>query len=227
MKKIPVLVFLLILSSNSSAIAIPSFGTLMPDAGKFQGGSRTDIIFERDVKDYNSAKTNTYYYTCSYGFTEWFSVDALVGLGNVRSERIYEKELRYPFHFSGGYGWRAKLYKNEKYGVDWVCGFQHVSTHPGRQWYEGRKYSIIWDDWQVSTVLSKEFWNFKPYVGMKYSFIYLISKINYNRNRRISTSAPIGLVAGTDLRVNDYLYLNVEGRFFDETALNAGFTVKY
>jgi len=227
MKKILTIVILVLLFFGGSAAAIPSFGTLMPEKGKYQGGARSDFIFKRDVKDYDDAKTTAYYYKASYGLAEWFCLDGLIGMGDVRAKRIYEKEIRYPFIFSGGYGWRAKVYKNEKYGVDWVFGFQHVSTHPGMQWHESRKHEIIWDDWQISTVMSKRIWEVIPYCGMKWSFTYLISKINYNRNRRISTSPPIGLVVGTDLRVNNYIYLNVESRFFDETALNAGFTIRY
>lgn len=212
----------------SSAVAIPSFGTLMPKGGEYQGGARVDLIFDRDVKDYESAETAAYYYKASYGLADWFSIDTLVGIGNVRSDHILdEKELRYPNHFSGGYGWRAKLYKNEKYGIDWICGFQHVSTHPDKQWYNGRKYKVIWDDWQLSTLISKEIWALRPYCGVKWSFVYLISKVDNNRNRRLSNGHPIGLVVGTDVRINDYIYLNVESRFFDETALNAGFTVRY
>ena len=108
-----------------------------------------------------------------------------------------------------------------------VWGFQHISTPPGNQWHMGKKQQIIWDEWQLSTVISKKFWKFTPYVGMKYSFIYLIRRENGDRHRILSNGAPIGLVVGTDVKLNDYLYLNSEGRFFDELALNAGFTVRY
>jgi hypothetical protein len=56
--------------------------------------------------------------------------------------------------------------------------------------------------------------------------LYLISKTDGDSRRKLSKS-PLGLVVGTDLRVNDYLNLNIEGRFVDETALNTGITVRY
>jgi len=226
-KLISLILLVLLILFSSNAIAIPTFGTLMPKGGEYQGGARADFIFERDVKDYDAAETTAYYYKMSYGFADWFCFDGLIGMGNVLTEYKDEKELRYPYNFSGGYGWRAKLYKNEMHGIDWVFGFQHVSTHPSKQWLLERRHEIIWDDWQLSTLMSKQIWNFTPYCGMKWSFVYLISKLDGDRHRRISNSPPIGLVVGTDLRVNNYIYLNVESRFFDETGLNAGFTIRY
>ncbi len=219
--------FLCILSANT-AMAIPTYGTLMPRGGEYQGGGRADLVFDRDVKDYRDASSYTYQYTASYGFTDWFCVEGSIGLGDVVAEFDNMNKLRYPIKFSGGYGWRAKLYKNEKYGVDCVFGFQHVSTHPGaRRQVLGRKHEIIWDEWQFSTTISKEVWRLRPYCGTKWSFIYLISKTDGDRHRRLSNDSPIGLVVGTDLRLNNYLYMNVEGRLFDEEALNAGFTVRF
>ena len=229
MKKgfIPVIISIIIFYGGT-AWAIPTFGTLMPKKNNYQGGARADFIFERDVKDYNSASTNAFHYTASYGFADWFCIDTMVGLGNVKSEHIQDnKKIRYPYNFSGGYGWRAKLYKNKTSGTDWVFGFQHMSTHPSNEYSGGKQHDIIWDEWQISSTVSKKIWLFTPYCGMKWSFIYLINKLDYDRHRRISNSAPIGLVVGTDFRLIDYIHLNIEARFYDETALNTGFTVRY
>jgi len=212
----------------TSSLAIPSFGTHIPKSGEWQAGGRTDHIFKRDAKNYKDEKASAYHYTVSYGFSEWFSFDGMIGLGTVGAEFNDTGNLNYPASFSGGYGWRAKLYKNDKHQIDWVCGFQHMSTHPGaRRQVKGRKHEMIWDEWQFSTTISKKISRLTPYCGMKYSFVYLINKIDGDRHRRLSHGSPIGLVIGADLQVNSYLYLNAEGRFFDETALNAGFTVSY
>jgi hypothetical protein len=214
------------LGQGTAALAIPTFGTMMPKAGQWQAGGRADIILKRTVEDYRRASSAAYYYKCSFGFADWFCFDGLIGIGSVESERNTMKDLRYPANFSGGYGWRAKLYEGQ--GFSWAFGFQHVSTHPGkRRQVQGRKYEIIWDDWQLSTTVSKDIGRIRPYCGMKWSYVYLIDKIDGDRHRRLSSGSPIGLVAGTDLKITDYLYLNAEGRFFDETALNAGFTVSY
>jgi hypothetical protein len=212
----------------AGAIAIPSFGTLMPKSGEYQAGGRADLIFERDVKDYREEKASAYHYSISFGFADWFCFDGMIGLGTVGAEFEETGNLNYPANFSGGYGWRAKIYKNEKHKIDWVFGFQHMSTHPGkRRQVKGRKHEIILDDWQLSTMVSKKVWRLTPYCGMKWSFLYLINKIDGDRHRRISKGSQIGLIVGTDVQLNDYLYLNTEGRFFDETAFNAGFTVRY
>ncbi|MFH1753002.1 MAG: hypothetical protein ABH875_02355 [Candidatus Omnitrophota bacterium] len=230
MKKILFFIFssALLVICVTSTFAIPSFGTLMPERGRWQAGGRTDQIFKRDVRDYGDEKAGAYHYVISYGLSKWFSFDGMIGLGTVGAEFNDTGNLNYPSNFSGGYGWRAKLYRNDKHLIDWVWGFQHMSTHPdARRQVKGRKYEIIWDEWQLSTTVSKKISRLTPYCGMKYSFIYLINKVDGDRHRRLSHGSPIGLIVGADMRVSDYLYLNAEGRFFDETALNAGFTLRY
>lgn len=212
---------------HGCASAIPTFGTLMPEKGKYQGGARGDFIFDRDFKDFDEAGTSAYHYTASYGFTDWFALDGMIGLGDVVSELTGEKEIRHHFGFSGGYGFRAKLYEKKNHNLNWVAGFQHMSTHPPNEYYAGRQRDIIWDEWQFSTTASLGVWRFTPYCGLKWSFAYLIYKIDHDRHRRLSNGPPVGLVVGTDFKILDYIHLNAEGRFFDETGLNAGFTIKY
>lgn len=226
-KAILLIISFFFIFNNNSAIAISTFGTLMPKDGQYQGGGRADLIFDKKVKDYDSAKATAYLYKASFGLADWFCLDATIGLGNVRAELINEKKLRYPFNFAGGYGWRARIYQNKKYGIDWLFGFQHLCIHPQNQWHKGKKREIIWDEWQFSTILSKRIWNLMPYCGMKWSYTYLVNKVDGDRHRRLSNGSSIGLVVGTDVSMNDYIYLNAEGRFFDETALNAGFTIRY
>ncbi len=199
----------------------------MPKGGQWLGGARSDFIFNRRVEKYKSASTTTYLYNASYGFADWFSIHGLIGFGDVHARLKGDKTLRYPYNFAGGYGWRAKLYKNDKEKIDWVFGFQHISVHPGDQWHNSTKYQIIWDEWQLSTTVSKKVFNLTPYLGAKWSFIYLISKEDGDRKRRISNGSPVGFIAGTDMKINRYTYLNVEGRFLDEMGLNAGFTIRY
>jgi hypothetical protein len=213
---------------TDASYAIPSFGTQMPAANEYHAGYRSDIIFNRDVKDYEEAETTVHHYTLSYGFSDWFCFDGMIGIGDVEAEFVNRDKLRYSPHFSGGYGWRAKIYNNDEHGLDWVMGFQHMSTHPQkRRRVKGHKYNIIWDEWQVSTAFSKKFGRLMPYCGMKWSFIYLIDKVDGDRHRRLSNDSPIGLIVGADIKLNNYIFVNAEGRFFDEEALNAGFTIRY
>ncbi len=215
-------------SWTGAAHAIPSFGTQMPAAGKYHAGYRANFVFNRDVEDYEEAGTYAYHYELSYGFSDWFCFDGMIGLGGVEAEYTNRDKLEYSPGFSGGYGFRAKIYDNQRHELDWVMGFQHMSTHPGkRRQVKGHKYEIIWDEWQFSTTMSKKLWRFIPYCGMKWSFIYLIDKVDGDRHRKLSEGAPVGLIVGTDFRLNDYLFLNAEGRFFDEEAVSAGLTMRY
>lgn len=211
-----------------AAFAIPSFGTNMPKGKEWRHGARGDLIFGRRVESYKEAEISSYHYTLSIGLFDWLCLDGMAGVGTITSEYINSEKLRYTANFSGGYGWRAKIYKNKDWGIDWVIGFQHMSVHPGtRRQVKGRKHEIIWDDWQLSTTVSKKLWRFTPYCGTKWSTVYLISKTDGDWRRKLSKGTPVGLIIGTDFEINDRLFVSAEGRFIDETGLNAGFTFKY
>ena len=206
--------------------ATPSFGTVMPKAGKWQAGGEVNITFDKDVRDYEKAESNQYFYNLSFGFADWFSFDAKLGLGDVTAEPLSGADTYYRVGFAGGYGWRAKLFEDKKSRIKGICAFEHISTHPQRKKIYGIQHDIIWDDWQLELLASKSMGRLEPYCGIKGSLLYLIRKIDGNRTRR-SSRDHIGLIIGTDMRVSDYIFVNVEGRFFDETALSTGFTVRY
>ncbi len=220
------LILLLVFSHATTVNAVPSFGTIMPKEWGWQAGGEVSTVFNREVKEYNAAATTSYFYNLSFGFADWFSFDGKLGLGDITVEPKDGKSRHFDVHFSGGYGWRAKIFENKKKDVRGILSFQHISTHPQKENVNGLPYSIIWDDWQVHMLASKKIGRFSPYCGVKWSFVYLIRKINHNRNRRHSRDA-IGLIVGTDFKMGDYIYMNMEGRFFDETALSTGFTVRY
>jgi len=227
MKKIGVLAIIVVLLLNTCpAGAVPSFGTTMPDQNGWTAGGEVNVTFDRKgVKDYHEARSTQYFYNLSYGFADWFSVDAKIGLGDVEAKALFQGTARYNVGFAGGYGWRAKLFDDKKSGFKGIWGFEHISVHPDGKTIDGLEHDIIWDDWQVHATAYRQLGSMSPYCGLKWSFLYLIRKIDDDRSRRHSHD-PIGLIVGTDIQMNDYLFVNIEGRFIDETALSTGFTVK-
>jgi len=199
----------------------------MPEKGSWQAGFETNIVLERDAKDYQEVRSNQYFYNLSFGFTDWFCFDGKLGMGDIETESSVVPDADYEINFAGGYGWRAKLFHDKKTNLKCILGFEHISVHPSDKDINGRSYEIIWDDWQLQAVLSKKIGRLNPYCGAKWSVLYIIRRIEGDRTRRHSYDDNIGLIAGADMRVNDYIFMNVEGRFFDETALSAGFTIRY
>ena len=206
--------------------AAPSFGTIMPDAGEWIAGFETNLAFEQKVRDYHNVQSNQYFYCLSFGFADWFSFDGKLGAGDAIVKPLPGNSTRYRINFSGGYGWRAKLFEDKKHNIKGIWGFQHASVHPSSKMIDGIKNDIIWDDWQIQALATKKLGNLRPYCGLKWSLLYIIQRIDGNRTRRRSLD-HVGLIVGTDLSMNNYTFLNIEGRFLDETALSTGLTIKY
>lgn len=216
-----------VLCKTGTLNAAPSFGTVMPESGKWIAGGEFNHTFERDVRDYKNVKSSQCFYNLSYGFSDWFSFDAKLGIGDFSAKTTGKDDYdSYKANFAGGYGWRARLFKDPGTGLAGIWGFEHMSVHPSRKEIDSVKHDAIWDNWQIHVTTYRKFGNIYPYCGMKGSVLYIIRRISGNRTRRRSGDY-MGLIVGTDLAVNDYIYVNVEGRFLDETALSTAFTVKY
>ena len=103
-----------------------------------------------------------------------------------------------------------------------IFGFQHISVHPNSQIVNNKKNQIILDDWQLSTLLSKGFNRFTPYLGMKLSRLDFIHKVDGVRKRK-KCEDNFGVFVGTDIYIKDEFRINLEGRFIDEVAIAIGF----
>jgi hypothetical protein len=207
--------------------AVPSFGTVMPERGKWIAGVQANYTFKRDVRDYSNVGSSQYFYNLSFGFSDWFSFDAKLGIGSIKAKPLNAGEYNnYRANFAGGYGCRARLFEETKSKIKTILGFEHISVHPSGKNIASERHDIIWDDWQAHLTAFREFGNIYPYCGMRGSLLYIIRKISGNRTRRHSGDY-LGLVVGTDVKMNEYVYMSVEGRFFDESALSTGITIKY
>jgi len=195
--------------------AAPCYGTKMPLQGDFFMGGQTNLIFERHLEDeYGEMRSTQHFLLLSYGVADWFVLDLKAGAGNIKQHPIGSDELDYPSSFAGGYGFRIKLYEDEKFKV--VYGFQHISVHPRSIRIGGLKNTAVLDDWQTSLLVSYDFDKFNPYLGLKASRTDYIHWIEEDRKRKMSdlTEVP-GLVVGCDFHLNQTTWLNFEGQFFD------------
>lgn len=216
-----ILIFMLVAESCFSA---PCYGPAMPKKqGSWILGYESDFIFKRDlVEDYGKMRLFQHFFTMSLGIFSWLSIDGKLGIGDVRSTGGIYPTVKYDYGFSGAYGFRVRLLKQDTHKVNLVAGFQHISVHPPGKNVDSDKNQVIVDDWQGSVLVSKRMGNFDPYLGVKISECDLIHKLNETGRKRRKSYLSGGVFLGADYYIRDNVKVNLEGRFIDETAFNCG-----
>lgn len=223
-------IFLLLVSFfcfQSVSYAAPCYGTKMPEKNRFFGGLQTYNIFKRNLEDnLGKVKSMQHFILLSYGVYQWLSIDLKGGVGNIKQAPLDADSADYPYAFAGGYGLRLKFYDRDK--LDAVLGFQHISVHPKSIHINNLKNRGILDDWQVSLLASYDCGKWAPYIGTKWSRVDYIHWVGEDRKRRMSDfTRSFGLITGFDLPVNEKLWFNLEGQFFDGTALSASLNYSF
>jgi len=205
--------------------AAPCYGTKMPAKKEIFWGLQTHTIFKRYLED-NQGKIRSQqeFLLLSCGVFDWLSIDLKAGTGNIKQHPVGSDEVDYTANFSGGYGFRLKLYDAKK--IKMVCGFQHISVHPKSTHLGNNKNKAILDDWQFSALVSYDFKKITPYLGTRWSRIDYIHTQGDVRKRKMSDSTKsIGLIMGCDLPITERFWLNLEGQLFDSEAL--AFSINY
>ncbi|MCX5715535.1 MAG: hypothetical protein NTV07_01475 [Candidatus Omnitrophica bacterium] len=200
----------------------------MPKRNAWYMGAETNLVFDRDMeKNLGKAESNQYFFNLSYGIYDWFSFDGKLGVGDMEYNPSETGKLDLGLGFSGAYGLRFRVYNDAVKRQRAILGFQHISAHPPQKEVNGTKYASIWDEWQISFLVSKGVDKLEPYAGVKASQLFIIKKDNVeNKWHWHGAKDHFGLIAGTNFDITKDVYLNVEGRFIDETAFSAALTYK-
>jgi len=216
-RKVAIILFLLF-GFVSNCLAAPCYGTKMPKKHEFFVGFESHSLFKRYLEeDYGKLRSQQQFYMISWGVTDWFSIDAKAGGGNIKQHPVGSDEVDYPSGFAGGYGLRVRLLERGNWKS--VFGFQHISVHPKSVHLEGVKNTAILDDWQTSLLVSYDFTKVTPYLGTRWSRVDYIHKVNGQRQRRMSDfTKDIGLIFGFDIPLSEKVWLNLEGQFLDSEA---------
>jgi hypothetical protein len=214
--------------AQGACLAAPLYGPNMPRQGQWYMGLEANFVFERDMKkSLGEAESRQYFYNASYGIYDWFSFDGKLGAGDARFDTIEAGLLEYDLGFSGAYGVRFKIYDDESKRLKAIFGFQHISAHPPKEKAGDVKYSAIWDEWQLSLLVSKGIRNFSPYLGVKASQLYIIRKDNLQGDWTWNGARDhFGIIVGSSVDILKDWYLNLEGRFIDETAFSAALSYR-
>ena len=212
---------IIFLSIAGQSFAAPCLGTKMPQQKKVFVGLETYSVFNRKLeKEYGKISSFQNFFLLSLGVFDWLSLDLKGGAGNVKQTSEADSKIKYSTYLGGGYGFRARLYEKDK--TKMVFGFQHISIHPHTASIGASKEKVVLDDWQFSLLASYEFSKITPYIGTRWSRMDNIKWIDTERDRQKSDlTKSIGLITGADIPINKRIWFNVEGQFFDTTALAA------
>jgi hypothetical protein len=154
-----------------ATFAAPAYGTKMPQKNHFAIGGQTHVVFDRDLEGDNGEMNSLqHFFLVSYGLLDWLSVDFKGGAGDIEASPVSGDTLNYPAFMAGGYGFRIRLYEQDKVKV--VAGFQHISVHPYSVFVTNgtdNQHKAVIDDWQFSCLGSYQIEKLTPYLGFKVS----------------------------------------------------------
>ena len=203
----------------TTVVAAPAYGTRLPDKFHLVIGGQTHAALNRNLEDANGAMSSLQHFLLlSFGLTDWLSLDLKGGAGNIEQDPDNGNKIHYPAFVGGGYGFRVRLYNEDKVKV--VFGFQHISIHPYSVFIGNTKNKAVLDDWQFSLLGSYDLKWFTPYLGAKWSRMDYIHWVEDFRKRKQSGSGDItGLVTGMDIPLGERTWINVEGQFLDSQAV--------
>ncbi|MCK9555806.1 hypothetical protein M0R36_08360 [bacterium] len=194
------------------------------------------------------------YYYGKISYAAFDRVEGFVILGACNGVKIDGKTkianddftLKYKTDFIWGVGGKVLVYEWADLGIKILATGQYRQTEPKLDEFKingvnvtpdlSKKGKLEIKDWDAGGAISKEFQMGEkivavPYVGLKYAD----SDIKYNATattgERVDLDADsrykVMPYVGLDLIVNDFLSLNVEGRFVSDYALSAGLTLRF
>ncbi len=216
-----VLVFFLLFSFPFNSFSAPCYGTKMPKKSQWFWGIEVNSIIKRDLEGVGGKfRSSQGFLTGSFGIFDWLCFDGKLGYGFVKYHPLDLAEIDYKGSFAGAYGFRIRVYDSPFSEFKAVFGFQHISVHPHHKVINNIKRKVIFDDWQLSFLVSyNRFEKFIPYLGAKASRGDVIEWLDDKRNRRKSEDSQMfGAVVGFDFYFNPRCWLNLEARFLDERA---------
>lgn len=217
MRKIFVTLFVLTAQACwiSACGAAPAYGTRLPPKSRLAVGGQTHQVIDRDLEDaHGELGSLQHFLLLSFGVTDWLSLDLKGGAGDVDAHPSGGDTIQYPAYMAGGYGFRVRLYEQEK--VKAVFGFQHISVHPYTPHIGDTRNKAVLDDWQFSLLGSCEVKGLTPYLGAKWSRMDYIHWVGDIRKRKKSDlDKSMGLIAGLDVPLTPKAWFNVEGQFVD------------
>lgn len=211
------------------ALSAPTCGTILSEKNKFLLGVAINYIQKYEMKgavNKIDLKSKQAFLTVSYGLLNNLVLDGKLGIGDIRNDRVNNAEFDYKLGWGGGYGFRFKLYDNDKNKIKLIIGAHHISIHPPEKDSDIKEYKAIIDDNQIEAFISKEYHCFFPYIGLKASRSRLLRRDNSDTSS-LHSPWKLGTILGFDWEVYKNTYLNLELHTIDETSCSMGVYYKF
>lgn len=182
-------------------------------------------------------------------------IDAFIKLGTATVDYSYdyisditEKETFHGDHgdFAWGVGAEAMLVELNKIKIsasgEYVTyktdGRVKIDGVDAEEFIDSYTSSMKVREWNAALKASTTMGIFEPFAGVRYSDVKLENEISAHGEEfgipysiRVEQEASAeknwGVLLGTKVSLSDSLFLNIEGRYFDETALKAGIAYNF
>ncbi|MGE4357537.1 MAG: hypothetical protein AB7E08_03150, partial [Candidatus Omnitrophota bacterium] len=142
---------------------------------------------------------------------------------------VYGIGLKGVYHLNESSGYSGYRFQSNWLN-DWIigCDLQYLrSEHKTKTTTTtglSTKYKkVVIQEWHIAPYIAKQFNNFIPYLGIRYSDMRVSQKepedtADWTDNNKYEADKNFGIFLGTDYIAGENLNLNFEGRFLDETA---------
>ncbi len=243
-------VFGLLLATTVSAQAAPAGNpadpVLLNGTYPIKAEAMVDFLFDRDFDlsgDNAVIKGQWYFGKVSIKLVEKIDIYGLIGTADLEIDEwtVNDYTLETDPAVAWGSGFKLLLYETEKYGDgilrvslggdyrDYAPGVETVKKS-GADVSGVIKREFRYREWQGSLGVSYSLPQFTPYLGVKYSDCECKLEIDDHgtiHTTRANSKDIVGIFLGCDYQWKENISLNLEGRFIDETALNAGFKINF
>jgi opacity protein-like surface antigen len=235
--------------ANAAPVGNPAKSILEKGDTSFKIGVELDFVTERDLdvsdEDVSIEELNWYAAKISFSITNRVEPYILLGAaGGEFTEKYTGVDLTYETEtdFAWGIGTTILLYELEngiRVGLDGRYRsvepnidkiiLNNVSYSPGDVGISD--FSAEYSEWQIAFGVSKEFGQFVPYGGIKYTDVEAsmqatISGTTYKTDD-VNSDDVIGIFVGCDFLPIENFSINVEGRFIDETAFSVALNYRF
>ncbi len=229
-------------NANPSSPMMPEQGLFFSHAWlSLKGGYTFDDVFDRKLKMQNPPDDDVKRDIKKYLFRAQFGVvtidfgdrmEIYGGLGNMWT-KFSQKEfadttltLRTQTRFAWTIGGRLLLayWKDLQFGLNASCLRYSAPLESSPE--DGH---MRYSEWQVGAGLSYHFWWLYPYIGIKFAnaWAHYFDLDPLHESFKLKNRKECGLVLGCGLAAEKALAVNVEGRFFDETAFTISADIKF
>ena len=206
---------------------------------------QTEVVFKRELKNGpTTAKFNGLFYTgkASFYVNKKLDIYGIAGTYNGKVKNFFDGHYIIESKMAGVFGLGASYVLYEwalpdgilRLGAD--AKYRHFKPDVDnitwwRQEISAGDAALTFSEWQTSLGLAYQYKKFVPYCGLKYSDMDARIKFTQGPNAQFNTSikskTKIGLFYGTDVLVADNISFNIEGRSFDENAVNIELNARF